>query len=158
VRAYQARYGLPVSGLLDRATREELRLGVDRRRESQPPSLFGARLEGAFLAGASLQFAVLIEAHLEGARLLGVQLQKADLWVAHLEEAIPSAVDLKGACFMGAHLEGADLTEAQLEGVTRLTITQLATVKSLFGASLDPYLLAQVEQECPDLLIFNAGV
>ena len=32
VRAYQARYGLSVSGLLDRATREELRLGVDRRR------------------------------------------------------------------------------------------------------------------------------
>jgi peptidoglycan hydrolase-like protein with peptidoglycan-binding domain len=29
VRAFQARYGLPVSGLLDRATREELKLGVD---------------------------------------------------------------------------------------------------------------------------------
>jgi peptidoglycan hydrolase-like protein with peptidoglycan-binding domain len=29
VRAFQARYGLPVSGLLDRATREELNLGVD---------------------------------------------------------------------------------------------------------------------------------
>jgi peptidoglycan hydrolase-like protein with peptidoglycan-binding domain len=32
VRAYQARYGLPVSGLLDRATRQELRLGVDPKR------------------------------------------------------------------------------------------------------------------------------
>jgi murein L,D-transpeptidase YcbB/YkuD len=29
VRAFQARYGSVVSGLLDRATREELRLGVD---------------------------------------------------------------------------------------------------------------------------------
>jgi peptidoglycan hydrolase-like protein with peptidoglycan-binding domain len=29
VRAFQAKYGLPVSGLLDRATREELKLGVD---------------------------------------------------------------------------------------------------------------------------------
>jgi peptidoglycan hydrolase-like protein with peptidoglycan-binding domain len=29
VRAFQARYGLPVSGWLDRATREELKLGVD---------------------------------------------------------------------------------------------------------------------------------
>ena len=29
VRAFQARYGLPVSGLLDRPTREELKLGVD---------------------------------------------------------------------------------------------------------------------------------
>jgi putative tryptophan/tyrosine transport system substrate-binding protein len=29
VCAFQARYGLPVSGLLDRPTREELRLGVD---------------------------------------------------------------------------------------------------------------------------------
>jgi peptidoglycan hydrolase-like protein with peptidoglycan-binding domain len=32
VRAFQARYGLSVSGLLDRATREELRLGVDPKR------------------------------------------------------------------------------------------------------------------------------
>jgi peptidoglycan hydrolase-like protein with peptidoglycan-binding domain len=32
VRAFQARYGLPVSGLLDRGTREELKLGVDPKR------------------------------------------------------------------------------------------------------------------------------
>lgn len=32
IRAFQARYGLPVSGLLDRSTREELRLGVDPKR------------------------------------------------------------------------------------------------------------------------------
>jgi peptidoglycan hydrolase-like protein with peptidoglycan-binding domain len=34
VRAFQARYGLPVSGLLDRATREELDLGMDPKRTS----------------------------------------------------------------------------------------------------------------------------
>jgi peptidoglycan hydrolase-like protein with peptidoglycan-binding domain len=32
VRAFQARYGLPVTGLLDRATRKELKLGVDPKR------------------------------------------------------------------------------------------------------------------------------
>src|SRR5919109_4119753 len=32
VRAFQARYGLPVSGLLDRATRAELQLGTDPKR------------------------------------------------------------------------------------------------------------------------------
>jgi peptidoglycan hydrolase-like protein with peptidoglycan-binding domain len=32
VRTFQSRYGLPVSGLLDRPTREELRLGVDPKR------------------------------------------------------------------------------------------------------------------------------
>ncbi|MGH8067609.1 MAG: peptidoglycan-binding domain-containing protein [Candidatus Entotheonellia bacterium] len=32
VRAFQARYGIPASGLLDRATREELKLGVDPKR------------------------------------------------------------------------------------------------------------------------------
>jgi peptidoglycan hydrolase-like protein with peptidoglycan-binding domain len=32
VRAFQARYGLPGSGLLDRATRAELPLGVDAKR------------------------------------------------------------------------------------------------------------------------------
>jgi peptidoglycan hydrolase-like protein with peptidoglycan-binding domain len=34
IRAFQANYGLPVSGLLDRATREELNLGVDPKRTS----------------------------------------------------------------------------------------------------------------------------
>ena len=32
VRAFQARYGLTVSGLLDRPTRQELKLGVDPKR------------------------------------------------------------------------------------------------------------------------------
>jgi peptidoglycan hydrolase-like protein with peptidoglycan-binding domain len=32
VRAFQARYGTTVSGLLDRETREELKLGVDPKR------------------------------------------------------------------------------------------------------------------------------
>lgn len=32
VRAFQARYGLPVSGLLDYSTREELQLGLDPSR------------------------------------------------------------------------------------------------------------------------------
>jgi peptidoglycan hydrolase-like protein with peptidoglycan-binding domain len=32
VRNFQARYGLPVSGLLDQPTREELKLGVDPKR------------------------------------------------------------------------------------------------------------------------------
>jgi murein L,D-transpeptidase YcbB/YkuD len=32
VRGFQARYGLTVSGLLDRETREELKLGVDPKR------------------------------------------------------------------------------------------------------------------------------
>jgi peptidoglycan hydrolase-like protein with peptidoglycan-binding domain len=32
VQAFQARYGLSVSGLLDRATREELKVGVDPKR------------------------------------------------------------------------------------------------------------------------------
>jgi peptidoglycan hydrolase-like protein with peptidoglycan-binding domain len=36
VRAFQARYGLPVSGRLDRTTREELQLGVDPKRTGEP--------------------------------------------------------------------------------------------------------------------------
>jgi len=32
VRGFQARYGFIVSGLLDRTTREELKLGVDSKR------------------------------------------------------------------------------------------------------------------------------
>jgi carboxyl-terminal processing protease len=39
VRAFQARYGLPVSGRLDRATRAELQLGVDAKRGNEPWSV-----------------------------------------------------------------------------------------------------------------------
>jgi peptidoglycan hydrolase-like protein with peptidoglycan-binding domain len=35
VRALQATYGLQVSGMLDRRTREELKLGVDPKRGDQ---------------------------------------------------------------------------------------------------------------------------
>jgi peptidoglycan hydrolase-like protein with peptidoglycan-binding domain len=36
VRAFQVRYGLPISGLLDRPTREELQRGVDPVRTGEP--------------------------------------------------------------------------------------------------------------------------
>lgn len=141
-----------------------------------------ANLEQAFLEGASLQYAGLDRAHLEKARLLGVRLEDAFLWDACLSEAdlrgahlertnlfnaslqganLPDAylnaaflqsADLQGACLLRAHLEGADLTNANLQDATRLSIEQLATVKTLYRAKLDPHFIARIQQQYPHLL------
>jgi hypothetical protein len=101
-----------------------------------------AHLEGAILLGVHLEGATLREAHLEGAILLGVHLERAILWEAHLE----------GAILQEAHLEGATLREAHLEGAGGLTVEQLAAVKTLYQAQLDPPFLEQIQRLYPQLL------
>jgi Pentapeptide repeats (8 copies) len=60
--------------------------------------------------------------------------------------------DLRGAVLGGAHLEEAVLGGAHLEGAEDLTIPQLATVRTLQGASLDSPLMEQLQREQPELL------
>ena len=115
-------------------------------------ALSAAHLEGATLWGAHLEGAELSAAHLEGAALIGTDLEGADLSGAHLEGATLIGADLKRAALMGAHLEGADLMEANLEGAMGLTVEQLARVKILYQAHLDPPLLEQIQQWYPHLL------
>ena len=59
---------------------------------------------------------------------------------------------LQGANLWGARLEGAVLRDAHLEGARNLTVAQLCTVHTLYRAQLDPPLLEQVQQQCPQRL------
>jgi uncharacterized protein YjbI with pentapeptide repeats len=100
--------------------------------------LVGAVLLGADMQGTDLREANLIEAKLIGANLSGAQLAKANL----------TGADLGGADLTEADLSGADLTRANLgpslesRFITRpptkakVTSQQLATVKSLTGATM----------------------
>jgi uncharacterized protein YjbI with pentapeptide repeats len=110
-----------------------------------------AHLERAALGEAHLEGAYLGEAHLEGADLGKAHLEGAYLWGAHLEGAALHHAHLEGAYLLEAHLEGAILLSAHLQGVEGLTVEQLSTVKTLYGAELDPPLLAQIQQQYPHL-------
>jgi uncharacterized protein YjbI with pentapeptide repeats len=129
--------------------------------------LHGAKFEkgygkAAIFEAASLEGANLKWAKLRWARLLGVNLKKADLAEAHLKEAdlrsadlsdaILGVADLEGANLWGANLEGADFRGANLKQALNLTVEQLATVKTLYEAHLDPLLLEQIRQQYPQLL------
>jgi uncharacterized protein YjbI with pentapeptide repeats len=101
-----------------------------------------AHLEGAWPVRAYLKGANLPDAHLEGAFLVDASLQQANLRDAHL----------KGADFTRAPLEGADFRGAYLEGALNLTVKQLCSVRTLYQAQLDPPILEQIRQQCPQLL------
>jgi Pentapeptide repeats (8 copies) len=84
-------------------------------------------------------------------------LRRANLWRAHLEGAGLWGAHLRGADLRGAGLEGAFLFEADLEraflnGANSLTVEQLATVKTLHKAQLDPPLFEQIRGMYPQLL------
>ena len=111
-----------------------------------------AYLKRAELCEAYLEGAALWEAHLEGALLMLAHLEGTSLWEAHLEGVSFSEAHLEGTDFEGAHLEGAALWGAHLQGAENLTIEQLATVKTLYEAHLDPPLLEQIRQHHPQLL------
>ena len=102
-------------------------------------NLVRAHLERAFLTGAHLERAVLREAHLEKADLINARLEDANLVQAHLEGATLGATSLKGASLSGSNLEAA----------RGLTVEQLSTVYTLYGAHLDPPLLKQIPATTP---------
>jgi hypothetical protein len=84
----------------------------------------------------------LARTNLQGVQLRGAHLERADFAHAHLEAAV----------LWDAHLEGAHFDHAHLEGATNLTVEQLATVRTLYGAHLDSLLLEQIRQQHPQLL------
>jgi Pentapeptide repeats (8 copies) len=104
------------------------------------------------LAHTDLCSADLAGTSLEGALLTGAHIEDATLMHTHLEGAILTNAHLKRAVLIGTCLDGADLTGANLEGVWGLTVEQLASVKTLYRARLDPPLLEQIQQQHPHLL------
>ena len=94
-----------------------------------------AAIEGVFLRGRSLRFAVLtdsrlyaadlIGANLIGADLSGARLNDADLSYTDLSDANLSDADLRGAYLGGAYLGGAYLGGADLGGAKGIVQPQL---------------------------------
>jgi Pentapeptide repeats (8 copies) len=110
--------------------------------EEQHLELRGTDLHYAQLGNASLERVILWSARLEGAILVD----------ARLESAILVDTRLEGANLTRARLERASLVDTRLEGAIHLTVEQLATVKTLYGAHLDPPLPEQIRQQYPHLL------
>jgi hypothetical protein len=110
-------------------------------------NLTGTRLEGANFMGAHLEQASLDSAYLHWAILAGTHLEGANLSSARLKGAVLVTAHLEGVSFMGAHLEQANLQLAR-----NLTVEQLCTVHTLYQAQLDPPLMEQVQQQCPQRL------
>jgi hypothetical protein len=76
-----------------------------------------------------------------------LNLTNIDLW-----GVILAGAQLQEANLRGARLQEADLSHAYLEGAQNLTVKQLAAVKTLHRAHIDPPLLAQIQQQYPQLL------
>jgi hypothetical protein len=91
-------------------------------------------------------------AHLEEVALARANLREADLRGTRREGAHLAGADLRGAYLARADLRGANLWGANLEGAKILTVEQLATVKTLYDAPLDPPLREQIQRQYPHLL------
>jgi uncharacterized protein YjbI with pentapeptide repeats len=119
--------------------------------------LHRANLRHASLAEANLGRAIFMEANLEEASLRSANLWYATFWGAILKEASLRGAILKGANLQEANLQKAFLLRANLQeaDITRainLTIEQLAKVRTLYKAKLDPDLEKEVREKYPHLL------
>jgi uncharacterized protein YjbI with pentapeptide repeats len=113
-------------------------------------SLLRAQLQGASFAGASLQATNLQDTQLSSARIKTLDQCVDEQNIC--ENPYQPVEDLPGADLQGANLRWANLQGADLRGVRNLTLEQLATVKTLYRALLDPPLLEVVGQQYPHLL------
>jgi hypothetical protein len=127
----------------------------------------GGKYVSLDLRGTDLRGADLSTAHLEGANLEGSNLERANLQIVHLEQAFLLKTILKGADLTLAYLDGITCVETDLEGAkiekaslknaglitaSNLKVEQLATVKTLVGASLPFDLHEQIKQHHSHLL------
>ncbi len=117
-----------------------------RSKHLEGANLVASVLANADLRDAQLQYSSLNRAKLNGADLSGVNLSFTDLRKSDFRNTM-----LRNANFLGAQLDSAQLDSADLRGAKGLCIDSLCQAYSLCGAELDPSLLAQVEEKCPDL-------
>jgi hypothetical protein len=119
--------------------------GADLRKANlRHITLEDAALNGAILEKANLRDGHLSNINLGGAYLSGADLRDADLSGASLvnahlqrkDELSLRGADLSGADLSRADLTGADLSSANLDSVTGVTEAQLATCRSLRGATM----------------------
>ena len=77
--------------------------------------LIGASLRGASLSGAELRYANLCNVHLHGAYLMDARLDGAILLDACLQSADLDRAKMRGADLWGAQMQGADLSHTQMQ-------------------------------------------
>lgn len=114
-------------------------------------NLTDCSLIGADLAGANLSAANLSKTNLTGANLIKANLINANLSGAYLSRANLSGTDLAGADLSGAYLRYAYLSGADHAGDKQLDVNQLSVAKTLYRASLDEELLAEIKAKHPKL-------
>ncbi|MFM7329755.1 MAG: pentapeptide repeat-containing protein, partial [Bacteroidota bacterium] len=105
-------------------------------------NLNNSSLLGAYANGANFQDAYLIKAQMENAFLI-----KSNFRNAFLMES-----NLQGSYLMGADLEQASLYKADLRGAKGLTAEQLSKAKTLYMATFDPELEAELRALVPQLM------
>ena len=125
-----------------------------------------ANLRNAELRGARLREADFRAADLRGANLEGGDLRQGDFREADFREALLVGVDfrdsdlkdaqlglanLKRADFDDARLQGADLRCADLRDARKLDIEELARVKTLYRAQMDPDVRERLQAVREDL-------
>jgi hypothetical protein len=120
-------------------------------------NLFLADLSNATLIMTNLICADLAETDFRDARLFRAVLafanfSGADLQGANLEEVDLGAADLQGTNLFNTNFDRASLLGTNLFGAVNLTIGQIAKVKTLYRAKLDPALEQQVKEKYPHLL------
>lgn len=135
-------------------------------------SMRKADFQGAYLRGANLRYVRLYQANFQEADLSLSDMLYADLWKvnfqgvnffhanlqgnslrkSNLAEANFKDANLQNVSLWKANLRGANFEEADLRRVRGLEFEQLAEVKTLYKARLDPLLLRQIEEKYPYLL------
>ncbi len=145
-------------------------------------NLSGVNLENSNLNTANLSNGILIEANLQGTRMNQTNFENANLNHANLSHSFASGSNFKDAFMIKANLshaflikadfkngflmeanlshcslsetnfENANLYKADFRGATGLTIEQLSKAKSLYLASFDPELKAELKEQIPNLI------
>lgn len=96
-----------------------------------------AELSGANLTSSDLGYASFVNAYLQGANFAAASLAHANLRGAQLTDAILEFVDLSGA---------------QLEGASGITFRQLASARSLVGATMPEGITLRDDKDVEDYL------
>jgi hypothetical protein len=110
------------------------------------------QLQNADLRGANLQEALFLSVNFQGANMRTANLQGAALSHSNLHDTDLAYANLKEVDLEEVNLQGANLINTNLVKAKSLTIDQLAKVKSLYYAKIDPRVKVEIKIKYPHLL------
>jgi uncharacterized protein YjbI with pentapeptide repeats len=118
----------------------------------QYANFFLANCQEADLSLTDMQYANLWMVDFQGANFFQANLQGISLRKSNFTEADLGSANLQKANLWKADLRGTNFEGADLRGAEGLEIEQLAEVKTLYNARLDPVIRKQIEEKYPHLL------